>query len=496
MINNLKTSIGKTLKKREGFWFRQRERQALGLFQKAAREIPAYKDFLKKNRIDPEKIKNFTDFQLVPPTNKKEYLGKYPFRELVWKKLEKSCIFSSTSGSTGEPYYFPRTCQLDWEASLAHEIFLRQDPRAKTQPTLVLVCFGMGVWIGGLITYKSFELAGARGYPISILTPGINKLEVLKALRKLGRAFKQIILAGYPPFIKDILDEAGQEGIDLSKYKIRLLFAAEVFTEKFRDYVAELAGIKNVCLDTMNIYGTAEMGAMAFETPSTILLRRILAADKNLYARLLPDISKTPTIAQYNPMFITFESISGNIVLTGNNAIPLIRYEIGDRGGVMCMSEIVSFLSQNGIDFFKEARRNGLGRYLYELPIVYVYERGDLSVTLYGLQIYPEIVREALLDPDLNRKLTGRLTLATTYDYRQNQCLEINLELQKGQKHTPVLAKDTLNKITSCLEQKNSEYRELRRFLAKRAEPKLVFWEKEHPPYFKASTKQQWVKKC
>ena len=85
-------------------------------------------------------------------------------------------MISSTSGSTGEPFYFPRNEQLDWEYSILAEMFLRNSSYNYKEPTLIIVGFGMGVWIRGLLTYKSSEIAFQRWhYPISIITRGINK---------------------------------------------------------------------------------------------------------------------------------------------------------------------------------------------------------------------------------------------------------------------------------------------------------------------------------
>ena len=80
-------------------------------------------------------------------------------------------------------------------------------PSAK-EPTLVIIGFGMGVWIGGTLTYRAFDIASRRAYPVSVLPAGVNKTEILKALHDLAPSFKQTIIIGYPPFVKDILDEA------------------------------------------------------------------------------------------------------------------------------------------------------------------------------------------------------------------------------------------------------------------------------------------------
>jgi phenylacetate-CoA ligase len=404
-------------------------------------------------------------------------------------------VFTATSGSTGEPFYFPRTYRIDWQASVIHELFFRQSQVSLDGPTLVMVCFGMGVWIGGLITYQSFEIMREHGHPISIITPGINKIEIFKALKRLAPHYKQVIMIGYAPFLKDVLDEGPMYGVSFKKLNARFIFAAEAFTERFRDYLTKKATIRNERLDTMNIYGSADVGAMAFETPASILIRQIAMKKHRLFAELFHQIQRTPTLAQYVPSFITFEEENGGLFLTGDNVVPLVRYDIGDHGGIFTWSEILEKCKIHATDLQKEIRAARLGEFVYKLPFVYVYERADLSTTLYGLQIYPETVREVLIERPMNKFLTGKLTLITRFDRNQNQYLEVNLECKKGKKINPRIKHITLAQITSNLRLKNSEFRELYNSLGNRVLPRLVFWPSEHPLYFKPGIKQKWVKK-
>lgn len=475
---------------------KQREKKSLALFKDAAKRVPAYKDFLKKNKINPDKINNWADFQSVPPIDKKNYLRQYPLEKLCWDgTLAKPLVFTSTSGSTGEPFYFPRGEQLDWQSSIAHEMFLKQGSVNQREPILVIVCFGMGVWIGGLITYEAFEMASRRsGLPVSILTPGINKAEIFKALKKLSPKFKQTILVGYPPFIKDIIDEASIQGINIKKLNLRFVFAAEVFTEGFRDYIAQKANIKNIHSDIMHIYGSADIGTMAWETSAATLIKRLAIKDKKLFNDLFSQIDKVPTLAQYNPEFINFESKNGEILLTGDNAIPLVRYAIGDRGGVLSFGDAVAKLKNNGYDFKKEAKKQKLDKFVCELPFVYIYERVDFSTTIYGLQIFPEMIRDVFFDGIAKDYLTGKFTLETKFDESQDQYLEINLELQKDKAVDEQFKKMLSDKIVSTLCIKSSEFCELYGHLKERAVPKLVFWPAEHPRYFTSGVKQKWVK--
>ena len=472
-----------------------RQRNALALFKDAAKRIPAYKDFLKKHRLNPSQIKSWKDFTKVPVTNKTDYLRQYGLAELAWDgTLARPGVFSATSGSTGKPTYFQRSQNLENEYSVLVELFLSQGltPPSAHTPTLVIIGFGMGVWIGGMLTFRAYEIASTRGYPLSILPAGVNKDEILGALRELAPQFKQTILIGYPPFVKDILDDAEDADVDLSKLNMRLMFAAESFTEKFRDYVGKKAGIKNVVRDTLNIYGTADIGAMAYETPTAILIRRLALRNKRVFSKLFGDIKKIPTLAQYHPSFITFETNeNGEILLTGNSAIPLIRYAVGDHGGVHSFSDVRTILKQEGINIEEEARKAGVP--LYQLPFVYVYARVDLSTKLYGAIIYPEHVREALEDDDLQKFVTGKFTMQTLTDSHHNQSLEINIELKKGRESGEKMSKVIQERIVSTLLLRNAEYHNNHSHMGERVLPKLVLWPHEDPKYFKPGIKQKWV---
>lgn len=494
-VNNSKFCFLK--EKNSDFCCLEHKKRSLALFHKAARNVPAYKNFLKKNNIDQKKIKTWEDFQLVTPTNKKNYLKQFSLEQLGWNgHLKKPLIFTSTSGSTGEPFYFHRSFDLDWQSSLVYESFYLNGKYKKDEPVLVIICFGMGTWIGGLIAYQSFHLMQERGYNISLITPGINKKEIFNSLKKLSPYFKNTILVGYPPFIKDILDEAHSNGINIKKLNLRLIFAAEAFTEKFRDYLAEKASIKNPYLDTMNIYGSADIGTMASETPLSILIRKIAVKKPALFTDIFGVINKTPTLAQFNPLFINFECINGDVVLTGNSEIPLVRYSIGDHGGVYFYNELIDILKKHNIDIKAEAKRAGISDTLRELPFVFVFERNDFSVTLYGLQIYPEIIRETALQSPFNNFLSGKFIMMTKFDKKQNQYLEINFELKENINSVPASAKKSLlKKVVYNLRHKSSEFRELSDHLKNKANPKLVFWPHESTEFFRQGVKQKWVKK-
>lgn len=473
--------------------------RSLRLFRRAAKELPAYRNFLARNNCSPSSIRTMDAFRTqVPLTDKKSYLTKNKHEDLVWEPDQQGLLlFCSTSGSTGEPYYFPRNEKLSLQYSYMIEDYLRYSSYGSGK-TLVLIGFGMGVWIGGVITLRAFEIAAQRlGAPIAILPTGYNKVEIFKALKRLSPQYEQTILIGYPPFIKELVDEAPSEGINLAKLHTRLFFAAEAFSETFRDYVCAAVGIKDPLKDTLNVYGTADIGAMAYETPLSILVRRlVMSGDPLLRKAMFKQIEKTPTLAQYNPNFIEFEELDGEVVLTGDAALPLIRYAVGDHGGTFDYAYVRKTLKQYGIDLEVEISKANIGSVIdKKKPFVFVYERKDLAATLQGIIIYPEFIKECLLSENVHQSFTERFSMSTKYDINHNQFLQVNLELRKGIKPSKRLEEKALKHISAGLIARSSEFSEVSKTRSPSELLQILLWENGHPRYFAPGTKQKWVEK-
>ncbi|PJE75559.1 hypothetical protein COV04_03975 [Candidatus Uhrbacteria bacterium CG10_big_fil_rev_8_21_14_0_10_48_11] len=482
--------------KKSEYWVKRGQTSAIALFKKAARLVPAYRQFLKKHRVNPAKVRTWNDFQHVPTVDRKNYLTQFPLEDLVWPTaFQEAAVFSATSGSSGTPFYFPRSSGVDAHAAAYHRWFLTHRTRGKNDRTLIIDCFGMGVWIGGLITYQAFRSVADEGYPLTIITPGVNKQQIFEALVNVAPKFSTVVLCGYPPFIKDIIDQAGERGVRWSKLNIKVLFAAESFSEKFRQYLVEKTNIHNYYTDTTNIYGSADLGTMALETPLTILMREKALADKNIYQRFFQNVDRLPTLAQFNPEAIQFEAPSGTILCTGNSGLPLIRYAIGDNGAVTSFSEAVHVFEHDGVNLRQAARQVGISKTVAELPFIYVYERSDLSTKLYGVIIYPEHLKDALREAPFDRSLTGNFTLQTKHDRHENEYLEVNIELRNKVKQNRILKAALVEKIITALTDKNAEYRNNMQVMPERMRPRLVFWQYEHPLHFSRNAKQKWAKR-
>lgn len=483
--------------KPESYWAGRGESMALGLFHEMSERVPAYQDFLSRHNFDPKSVKAISDFERVPLISKDNYLRKYPLEQLCWdgNLAGQQWVISTTSGSTGEPFYFPRAELQDEFYALSAELYLLENFEIDKKSTLYIDAFAMGAWIGGLFTYEAVHRVAQKGYSLSIITPGINKPEVINAVRKLGASYDQVIIGCYPPILRDIIDLGIEEGLDWGDYNLGVVFSAEGFGEEFRDYIAEHGKLANIHTSTLNHYGTVDLGTMSHETPLSIFARREGLKDKQLYSDMFNGVTKQPTLTQFVPEMFYFEEVDNGVVCSSYSGLPLARYDLKDRGGIISLDQLTQTFAKHGKDLDTELATVGLADKTWNLPFVYLYERSDFSVTFTGAQIYPEEIRRALLDPSVHREVTGKFTMIAGYDDDAQNFLEVNVELRKTVEPSPELEQSIVDLIVQRLLEENSEYRVLYGEYSTKLHPKVQFWPFGHEKHFSGRGKQQWVKK-
>ena len=84
--------------------------------------------------------------------------------------------------------------------------------------------------------------------------------------------------------------------------------------------------------------------------------------------------------------------------------------------------------------------------------------------------------------------------MATRYDERHNQFIELNIELKKGKVPIRSFTKLIQKKIVKSLQDSSSEYTEIVNHFKERAYPIIKFWQYEDLIHFKPGIKQKWVK--
>lgn len=466
------------VKQRNSEWWKKRgEERALVIFHEAAKRVPAYHKFLKEYHINIDKIQTYDDYKKIPLTDKKNYIDKYPLEELIWDgKLNQNFLINSSSGTTGKPYFWPLSFDQIHQGAIIHEFLYKENFQIDKYKTLLIICFGMGTWIAGSYTLFSSQLVAQRGCPLTIITPGFNKEEALRGLKMLSPNFEQTIIAGIPTFIKDLIDDLTAEKEFKTIKKIKFLFAGESFSENWRAYILKMVKSANYFNDAVNILGSAEGAVMAFETPFTIMLRKMTTESQNLRLALFND-ERVPSLEQYIPSMRFFEVENNELILTADRSLPLVRYNIHDQGGILSPSQVRAILKKQGFDLDKQLEKYCLKNTYLDLPLIYVFGRGKFTATIYAANIYPENVREVLIDKRISSYLTGRFTLQTKHRTNQDHYLQLNVELadhiKKEKRFVQLIANIFINKVRRV----NSEYNKIFQEYGLKAKPKVVLYE-------------------
>ncbi|HIA92024.1 TPA: phenylacetate--CoA ligase family protein [Candidatus Saccharibacteria bacterium] len=465
--------------------------KAVELFHKAAHNIPAYKDFLSRESIVPQKIKTFKDFKNVPPVDKDNYLRQYPLKDLCWNgELFTNQIISVSSGSSGEPFFWPRGAEHHAEGAEIHEQIFTKILDIHQKSTLVVICFSMGTWIAGSFTlFSAMKIAEKNSNDLMVITPGIDKKDAIRAISKLAHNFDQIIIAGYPPFVRDIVLE-GQEHIQWTDHVIKFLFAGESFSEDWRSHMAELVGATNIQKFSVNIYGTADAAIIGHETPLSVNIRQAVASDLQTSRQVFgTDIQ--PTLVNFYPQKRFIEEVNEELVFTTNSGIPLIRYNIHDKGKVFTdFEELATELGP---------RLNEISpRHIQDwsdLPYVTINGRKDFTATIYAVNIYPENIKAGLLDNTIARQTTGKFSMITKTTPQQDQYLEVVVELAPNStpnESTSVLIKRA---VTDRLVELNAEYRKLRTAIGNKADLHIILKPYGDSDFFSGTVKHSWLKR-
>jgi phenylacetate-CoA ligase len=449
----------------------------LDLFQHTAATVPAYRKLLRENGIEPGSITTFEDFQRLPLLDKPSYHERYPLPELCRDGTLTSCdMIAVSSGSSGRPTIWPRALEDELHVARRFEQVLVDGFRADERTTLAVVCFPLGTWVGGLFTQACVRHLAAKGCPITVVAPGNNKAEILRVLPELAPHFEQVVLLGYPPFLKDVIDTPGT---DWQKYDIKLVLAGEVFSEQWRDLVSQRAGIADPLRDVASLYGTADSGVLGNETAVSVGIRRFFALRPDLAREVFGD-SRLPTLVQYDPASRFFEVRDGTLVFTADGGIPLIRYRIADEGGIFGYDELLAYCARHG--FTPPPGPS--------LPFVYLFGRSLFTVSFFGANVYPENVTVGLEQDGISDTVTGKFVIESVEDADRDRSLRVVVETAPGQTAD---AQAIAESVRAQLLRLNSEFAHY--VPVERQLPEVVLRPAGDPEYFPIGVKHRYTRR-
>ena len=268
------------------------------LIHHAYDRIPMYQNFYDSHGFQPHQIRNYEDIEKVPIITR-DIMQSYSLNKRVDSRVsEKNVRKTRTSGSTGQPLeiWFDKTESLI--GTLKPIRYLREWGYSPFYSTIRL-------W-GGSEPKKSIaqKFGLFRRKDIEIVTQPKEAVdEILKN--------KCDVLFGSRSSIEVFAEE-----LDKRKAEVKpriLVSVSEMLMKEHRDRFKEKFGC-----DTLNTYGTEEMGNIAWECPDQ---------PNNLHT------SMETILINYRDVVATSNGRMGSIIVTNleNYAMPFIRYEQGDR---------------------------------------------------------------------------------------------------------------------------------------------------------------------
>ncbi len=461
----------------EKFWIHAGEKRALHIFHQATTRVPAYKNFLEKNKIDHKKILNIKDFQRVPLIDKKNYINAYPIEDRCWDgKLSDSKILALSSGTSGEPVFWPRSGFQEFEATIIHELLYKYLFDIDKHKTLLIVGFPMGIYVSGVATLLPSWIIGQK-YNISIASVGTNRNDFIRIISSLQDKYEQVVIAGHPFFIKDVIELGKEMKISWQK-NLKMMFCSEGFSEAWREYLINITGTKNKPFSIISTYGTAELLLIGHETISSIKLKQKIEKNNNLKKKILGG-NFCSGIFQYNPLLRYIETINNELIFTSASGIPLIRYNLHDTGQIISAKEVVE-------DF-------GIKDIKWKLPFLALGNKSDYTIIFYAANIYPDHIKQALDKKEFLKISTGRFVMRKFYTKNMEEKLEINVELNKNIKTTKDLENLFQDQVIKTLKKVNTEYLNNISYSKKDMKPVIKLWEYQDEKFFKSGLKPKYI---
>jgi phenylacetate-CoA ligase len=383
-----------------GVHVRSGRRHVLTTLKEALTRTRAYPRFLEERGVTLGRNPTFEDYEGLPVMDKDSYIKKYPLADLVLDgRLDTGYTLETSSGHSGDVYYWPRTPEEDDLFPTYLEFAFRQFYGIGEKSTLIIISLALGTWTSGEKMSQALrEVAASGRYRLTVVTPGTDVTEILRIVQEISPLYEQTVLVGYPPFVKHVLDCGDAEGLDWKSYGMQLGLGGEGYSEEWRTFMAERIG-RDADRDLLAVsggYGAADLGmTVGREYPLTVLIRRLASKDGALCEALFPD--GVPNLFQYSPSRMYVEELGGELVFATRSGIPLVRYNIHDAGGVLAFDDVLAVLSEFGHD--PGTLLSGIGfsnEHVWRLPFFYCYGRSDGSVSVCGSIVHPEHLTAAL----------------------------------------------------------------------------------------------------
>lgn len=471
--------------------FRQAaEKNALDTFKIASSSVPAYQDFLKKNKVNPSEIKTIDDFKKLPLTDKKNYLTHYPLKDLmVGGSYEGKAEITSSSGSSGTPLYWPRFPEQDFGAVKGFDSFLVNTFEIDKKSTFHMNCSGMGIWTAGDYVGLLNKFLSYKYNNNFSVSPGIDLDNAIKLIEDISPDFEQTIIYSYPPFAKDIVDNIPPKLI--KNINLKLVVYGEPYSEKWRAYMLKQIKASNRFYDISSVLGSSEGGLVGIESKVCTFIRTMASKNKSFCESLFGKC-EVPSLVQFSPYSKHIEQIDNNLVLTNMGGIPLIRYDTHDFGNILYKEDIIKIFKES---FKKDIEKEMTAQesFISSFPFLFVFGRSDYTASIYGVLIYPEVIKDILTVNPFSKYFSGKFVMSTKEDSSANQYLNIILEVKKGKDRKEISVPMFEKNLADHIALYSTEYAKLLSVSGERVFPKIEIRDFGDDEHFSSRNKHRYL---
>lgn len=359
--------------------------------------VPGYRRFLAVHGAGVD-----TAFEALPLQTKQNYLLEYPIEELCWDGNLGDChlIGSSSGFSKSGSVFWPKRPQDEAQYLESLERMLALNYGIDRKRTLILCCMALGTWFGGMTITAALRVIAASGrLPITVCTPGLNLAEAVDVYARFYPNFQQVLWITNPSNIGLISALISRKELEVPPGSCFFPVVGEYFSEAFRESVAARYHHQpDAPFVVWTGYGSADTGDIGVETAATIRFRKFVHADSALRQQLFGS-DDTPMLLALNPK-AQVEILDGQIVVTKDQLVPLVRYNTGDEGGLLPTAALARELSLPA-------------DLLAELPETLLFVRGRASnaIIFYGTNLNVQDINQHFLGLPREMRYSGLFTV-------------------------------------------------------------------------------------
>ena len=313
--------------------------------------VPYYRQKMEEAGVSPADIKSIDDITKLPFLKKDDLRESYP--DGLRGVPAKQCVrIHSTSGTTGKrvvAFYTKEDIDL-WDTCVARALVAA----GITDEDVVQVCYGYGLFTGGLGLHGGAEKLGCLVLPMSSGTTD-RQLQFMEDL-------KSTVLCCTPSYAAYLAETINERGLRDRIHLRRGIFGAEAWSEDMRASIESSLGLK-----AHDIYGLTELSGPGVAYECSVQKGMHINED-HFYAEIIdPDTGESLPLGSKGELVITSLTKKG---------FPLLRYRTRD----------ICILSDEkcacGRTFVKMSRPMG---------------RSDDMLIIKGVNVFPSQIETVLL---------------------------------------------------------------------------------------------------